>query len=79
MQVLAVRLADLRYLFPQLGDALFDGLLHGDRLAEHAHLRVGKQQYCPIPDTAIRSHCCSLNLVSFPLGRRLAQQDAPDR
>ena len=31
VQILAVRFADLRYFFPQLGDAP----THGDRLAEH--------------------------------------------
>jgi hypothetical protein len=34
MQVLVVCFPNLRYFFPQLGDALFEGLLHGDRLAE---------------------------------------------
>jgi hypothetical protein len=34
VQVLVVCFPDLRYFFPQLGDALSDGLLHGDRLAE---------------------------------------------
>jgi hypothetical protein len=36
MQIQAVRLADLRDFFSQLRDALFDGILHDARLAEHA-------------------------------------------
>jgi hypothetical protein len=34
VQILAVCFPDLRYLFPQLCNALFHELLHGDRLAE---------------------------------------------
>jgi hypothetical protein len=34
MQVLAVRLADLRYFLSQFHDTFFDRILHGDRLAE---------------------------------------------
>ena len=30
-QILDVRFADLRYFFPQLSDALLDGLGHGDK------------------------------------------------
>jgi hypothetical protein len=36
LQVQAVRFPNLCYFFSQLSDALFDGLLHQDRLAEHA-------------------------------------------
>jgi hypothetical protein len=31
-RVEAVRITDLRYFFPQLGDAFFDRILHDDRL-----------------------------------------------
>jgi hypothetical protein len=34
MGVLAVRFTDLRYFFPQFHDAVFNGILHDDRLAE---------------------------------------------
>jgi Protein of unknown function (DUF5818) len=44
LQVQAVRFTDLRYFFSQLSDALFDGLLHEDRLAEHAYLCGGDQR-----------------------------------
>jgi hypothetical protein len=39
-QVQAVRFANFRYFFPQLGDALFDGPLHRDRLSEDGRGRV---------------------------------------
>jgi hypothetical protein len=35
LHILVIRFANLNYFFPQLGDALFDRSLHGDRLAEH--------------------------------------------
>jgi hypothetical protein len=35
LHIFAIRFADLRYFFPQLGDAFFDGILHGDRVAPH--------------------------------------------
>ena len=35
LYVLLVRFADLNYFVSQLYDALFDGILHGDRLAGH--------------------------------------------
>jgi hypothetical protein len=34
LHVLTVLLTNLRYFVSQLYDALFDGILHGDRLAE---------------------------------------------
>jgi len=36
LQVQAVRFPNFRYFFSQFSDALFDGPLHEDRLAEHA-------------------------------------------
>ena len=36
LHVQPVRFTNLRYFFSQLSDALFDGRLHEDRLAEHA-------------------------------------------
>jgi hypothetical protein len=36
MQVKEVRFTDFRYFLSQLRDAFFDGILHRDRLAEHA-------------------------------------------
>jgi len=45
LHIFAIRFADLRYLFPQLGDALFDRSLHSDRLAEHkAPIRIRTQR-----------------------------------
>ncbi len=38
MQVQAVCFTDLRYLISQLGDPLFDRILHDNRLAGHAEL-----------------------------------------
>jgi hypothetical protein len=37
--VQAVLFTNLSYFFSQLSDGIFDGLLHGDRLAEHGYLR----------------------------------------
>jgi hypothetical protein len=34
LRIHAVRFTDLRYFISQLGDAFFDGILHGGRLAD---------------------------------------------
>jgi hypothetical protein len=39
--VLTVRLTNLRYFISQLRDALFDGILHRDRLLQLRVLRLG--------------------------------------
>ena len=49
LQVFAIRLTDLRYLFPQLRDALFDRVRHEDRLAEaSAALRCSQDSEIPV-------------------------------
>jgi len=47
LQVQAVRFTNLRYFFSQLCDALFDGLLHEDRLAEHRDYTTNPGGHCP--------------------------------
>jgi hypothetical protein len=42
LQVLAVGFTNSRYFFSQLGDAVFDGLLHADRLSEDVAARVSR-------------------------------------
>jgi hypothetical protein len=37
LQIEAIPFSDLRYFAPKLCDALFDGLVHGDSLAEQAN------------------------------------------
>jgi hypothetical protein len=44
VQILAVRFPDLCYFLPQLGDTIFDGLLHGCRLAEQVALRANANE-----------------------------------
>ncbi len=52
-QVLAVRFTNLRYFFPQLCDALFDGPRHRDRVAEHvARTTVANSVFAPTSQTS---------------------------
>ena len=44
LEVQAARFADLCYFVPQLCDALFDGLLHEDRLAETGQLPLRSER-----------------------------------
>jgi hypothetical protein len=49
LQVQAIRSTDLRHLISQFHDALFDGILHGDRLADHKapeFFRIGSLPSC---------------------------------
>jgi len=76
LQVQAVRFTNLRYFFSQLCDALFDGLLHEDRLAEHRDYTTNPGGQCPFQNQALlegtetRLRDCRINEFGQPRRER---------
>ena len=53
LHILVIRFANLNYFFPQLGDALFDRSLHGDKVAEHKAPSAYSRPNVDYPDISV--------------------------